>query len=185
MEGTKVPKRVVLRFSVKYELEEAAINERFFALFGPKPVDDFYSHLMASNSSKMHIVLDIHCKSSPLVDLQTIAYEVFKVRKNGDLYVSYRWPNIRLTEELVSSRSLTAPPAILLALAVIAVTTSAGALTDVIERKQTATVWRRGARLRPDPYLERQDRASPSAFHLEVYRLVDKDGLLLPDTGDS
>ncbi|KAF2438704.1 hypothetical protein P171DRAFT_423034 [Karstenula rhodostoma CBS 690.94] len=80
------PKRVVLRFSVQYEREEAAINEQFFALHGPEPPNkDFFSHLMAPNeSSKMHIVLDIHCNSHPTIDNSMIAYEVYKVKKNGN-----------------------------------------------------------------------------------------------------
>ena len=66
---TSVPKRVVLRFLEEYELEEWDILQAYFALFGPKPVDDFFSHLIPANeSSKMHIVLDLHCKSVPIVD---------------------------------------------------------------------------------------------------------------------
>lgn len=86
MESNNDPKRVVLRFHVQHELEEAAINERFFALYGPEPPkNDFYSHLMAPNeSSKMHIVLDIHCKSHPTIDNSKIAYEVFKVEKKDE-----------------------------------------------------------------------------------------------------
>lgn len=84
------PKRVVLRFHVQHELEEAAINKRFFELHGPKPLNtDFFSHLMASNeSSHMHIVLDIHCKSNPTIDNSKIVYEVFKVKKKDELYAA-------------------------------------------------------------------------------------------------
>ncbi|KAF2180751.1 hypothetical protein K469DRAFT_672170 [Zopfia rhizophila CBS 207.26] len=85
MRRTNTPKRIVLRFDVEYELEEAAINERFFALFSPKPVHDFYSHLIPPNeSSKMHIVLDLHCKINPVVNIHAIAYEVFKVEKSDE-----------------------------------------------------------------------------------------------------
>jgi hypothetical protein len=67
MQSTNAPKRVVLRFHVQHELEEAAINERIFALFSPKPIDDFYSHLMAPNeSSNMHIVLDLIVKQTQM-----------------------------------------------------------------------------------------------------------------------
>ena len=87
---TPVPKRVVLSFLVEYELEEWAILQAYFATFGPKPVDDFddfFSHLVPANeSSKMHIVLDLHCKSVPIVDLQAIEYQVFKVKKGDGLY---------------------------------------------------------------------------------------------------
>ncbi|EXJ68650.1 uncharacterized protein A1O5_08444 [Cladophialophora psammophila CBS 110553] len=74
-------KRIVLRFSMDFEREEAALIERFFAVFGPiKPADDFCSHPMTpSESSKMCIVLDVHGKSFPTVDLLAIDCEVFKV----------------------------------------------------------------------------------------------------------
>lgn len=86
MESKTGPKRVVLRFNVQYELEEAAINKQYFALFGPEPKDDFYSHLMAPNeSSKMHIVLDIYCRSNPKIDKSKIPYKVFKVKKKDKL----------------------------------------------------------------------------------------------------
>lgn len=82
------PKRIVLRFNVKYELEETAIVETFFASHGPKPAEDYYSHLCAPNqSSKMHIVLDLHCKTVPTVDLHSIEHKVFKVHKDNNLYV--------------------------------------------------------------------------------------------------
>lgn len=95
------PKRVVLRFHVQHELEEAAINKRFFALYG-LPNNDFYSHLMAPNeSSQMHIVLDVNCKLHPTIDNSKIAYEVFKVKKKDDLYVALSLAEVR-TDERVS-----------------------------------------------------------------------------------
>ncbi|KAF2818326.1 hypothetical protein CC86DRAFT_337367 [Ophiobolus disseminans] len=86
MESMLDPKRVVLRFHVQHELEETAINERFFALYGPgHPKNDSFSHLMAPNeSSKMHIVLDINYKSHPTIDNNTIEYEVYNVKKNHE-----------------------------------------------------------------------------------------------------
>lgn len=82
------PRRIVFRFPVTYELEEAEILTRFFTLFDRDPQDDYFSHLMAPgiSSTKMHIILDIHCKTIPKVDLKTIEYEVFRVRKNNKLY---------------------------------------------------------------------------------------------------
>jgi hypothetical protein len=62
MESMKNPKRVVLRFHVEHECEEAAINKRFLALHGPD-----YTH--------------------PTIDNNNIEYEVFKVKKKVDLYV--------------------------------------------------------------------------------------------------
>jgi hypothetical protein len=90
MGGSTTPKRVVLRFPVRYELEECAINESFFAQISDKPKNDYYSHLMAANnSSKMHIVLDLHCNTNPTIDNREISYEVYKVvKKDGKLYVT-------------------------------------------------------------------------------------------------
>ena len=83
------PKQVVLCFHVRHELEEAAINKQFFALYGPEHLNNnFYSHLMAPNeSSQTYIVLDINCKSHPTINNSEIAYEVFKVKKKDELYV--------------------------------------------------------------------------------------------------
>ncbi|KAK5246699.1 hypothetical protein LTS13_008095 [Exophiala xenobiotica] len=81
------PRRIVFRFPVTYELEEAAIVMGFFGMFGRDPQDDYFSHLMAPNesSTKMHIILDMHCKTVPEVNLDDIEYEVFKVKKNNEL----------------------------------------------------------------------------------------------------
>ncbi|EXJ82313.1 hypothetical protein A1O3_06126 [Capronia epimyces CBS 606.96] len=82
------PMRIVFRFPVTYELEEEAIVMRFFTLFGRDPHDDCFSHLMApsESSTKMHIILDMYCKTFPEVNLDTMEYEVFKVKKNNELY---------------------------------------------------------------------------------------------------
>jgi hypothetical protein len=94
-ETANKPKRVVLRFSTEYERHEAAINEAFIARYGPKPINDFYSHLMAPNeSSKMHIILDLYCNRNSAPDLQKIEYQVFRVRKRDNLYVVGRYPAI-------------------------------------------------------------------------------------------
>ncbi|KAH8730429.1 hypothetical protein GQ44DRAFT_700288 [Phaeosphaeriaceae sp. PMI808] len=86
MDSITAPKRVILRFNVRYELEEYEINQSFFTFIGYEPKNDYYSHLMApNNSSKMHIILDIHCKTNPTINNLTIPYEVYKVlKKDGD-----------------------------------------------------------------------------------------------------
>jgi len=87
-EVDNLPKQIVLQFNVEYELEKVAIIERFFAAFGPEPVEDYYSHLMATNnSSKMHIVLDLRCKTNPVIHVDAIAHKVYKVKKKGELYI--------------------------------------------------------------------------------------------------
>lgn len=90
MGGSNTPKRVVLRFKDTYELEECAITENFFTRFSYQPGNDYYSHLMAANdSSKMHIVLDLHCKTHSTIDNRKIPYEVYSVsKKDGKLYVT-------------------------------------------------------------------------------------------------
>lgn len=83
-----VPKRIVLRFDQKYELDWEAIIQTYFATLGSGPSNDFYPHLMAPNmSTKMHVILDLHCKTVSSVDTSAIEYEVFKVKKAGELYV--------------------------------------------------------------------------------------------------
>ncbi|KAF9734502.1 hypothetical protein PMIN01_07405 [Paraphaeosphaeria minitans] len=84
MEQADEPKRIILRFRDQYELEEEAIKNQYFALYGPAPpANDYFAHLVAPNeSSTMHIILDIHCKSHPIIDNSKLLYEVFKVRKN-------------------------------------------------------------------------------------------------------
>lgn len=82
------PKRIVLRLNVRHERETTDIIKSFFAKVNLEPGDDYYAHLLAPGvSSKMHIILDLHCRTFPSVDLGTVAYEVFLVRKDADLYV--------------------------------------------------------------------------------------------------
>ena len=65
--------------------------EAFFDSYNLKDLQDYYSHLCAPNeSSKMHIVLDLNCKTVPAVDdLHKIEHLVFRVsKKENELYVS-------------------------------------------------------------------------------------------------
>ncbi|KIW14297.1 hypothetical protein PV08_07079 [Exophiala spinifera] len=90
MQRTIEPRRIVLRFRVGYELEEAAILHDFFTTINLNPGDDYFSHLMApyhEESTVMHIILDMYCRTNPTVDLETMAYGVFKVKKNTKLFV--------------------------------------------------------------------------------------------------
>lgn len=74
----------------------------------------------------MHIVLDLHCKTNPDIDISTIAYEVFQVKKKEKLYGIPSLVQI-VSNELVGSKSSTGMRVKLLA---SAVTGSTGALTD-------------------------------------------------------
>ncbi|KAF1998825.1 hypothetical protein P154DRAFT_438631, partial [Amniculicola lignicola CBS 123094] len=82
MQPSSIPKRVVLRFDVKYEQEEAAINKDFFAFYGSELAQDYYSHLIPHNESyKMHIILNLYSQTSSSIDVHAIEYEVDRVRK--------------------------------------------------------------------------------------------------------
>ena len=60
------PKRIIFRFHEKYQFDEAAIIEAFFASFGLKPADDYYSHFYIPNEpTKMRIILEIYAKIIP------------------------------------------------------------------------------------------------------------------------
>lgn len=88
MESTAEPKRVVLRFCVDYAMEEEAIINDFFTKFGLDPGDDYYYHYVPPHTSMyVHILLDMYCKTNPEADLDTVTYEIFKVKKNTSLFV--------------------------------------------------------------------------------------------------
>lgn len=85
MMALRISKRVVLRFDEKYELDWDAIIQTYMATLGSDPDSDFYPHLMAPNmSTKMHIILDLHCERVPSVDVSAMEHEVFKVKKAGE-----------------------------------------------------------------------------------------------------
>lgn len=85
-----IPRRIVLRLHERYEQEWAAVIDTYFAFSGLDLNDDFYPHLMAPNmSSKMHIVLDLRCKTMSPTDISAMVYEVFKVKKTGKMGVLY------------------------------------------------------------------------------------------------
>ena len=83
------PKRIVLRLYTKFELQEHAILQAFFTFYQlSNDKLDYYCHLCAPNlSSKMHIILDLLCQKYPIVDLQIVEHQVFRVDRNdeGDL----------------------------------------------------------------------------------------------------
>lgn len=102
-----VPRRIVLRFDEKYELEWAAIIRTYLAPLASDVDNDFYPHLMAPNmSSKMHVVLDLPCKTIPSVDPSSVEYAVYKVKKTGELYVDLPLDRTRADYQIVSSSNL-------------------------------------------------------------------------------
>lgn len=80
------PKRIVLRFHQKYEHEPGTITRRFFEAVNIDPHEDYFPHLCPpDDSTKMHLVIDLYCKSFPSVTLDEISHEVYRVKKTGDL----------------------------------------------------------------------------------------------------
>jgi hypothetical protein len=82
----RTPKRIVLRFDEKYERDPGTITRKFFETVKIDPTDDYFTHLCPPNdSTKMHVVIDLYCKSFPSVNLDQIPHEVYRVKKKDDL----------------------------------------------------------------------------------------------------
>ncbi len=81
----KSPKRVVLRFNVKYDLDEPAIINKYITLTQSGETHYFIHSIPPRNSSKAHTILDLHCDQYQSVNLDQIPYEVFLVKKSGSL----------------------------------------------------------------------------------------------------
>ncbi len=80
------PKRIVLRFHERYERDPETITKCFFEAINIDPKDDYFPHLCPpDDSTKMHLVIDLYCRSFPLVDLDEVAHEVYRVRKKDNL----------------------------------------------------------------------------------------------------
>lgn len=79
------PRRVVLRFNAKYDLDEPAIINKYITLTQSGETRYFIHSIPPRNSSKAHTVLDLHCDQYQNVNLDEISYEVFLVQKKGDL----------------------------------------------------------------------------------------------------
>lgn len=94
---------------MKFEREERAIIDTFFTSHGPDPIENYYSHLCAPNeSSMMHIVLDLHCKAVPIVDLHAVEHRVFKVRKSDNLFVFLSFgETLLISKSVILSNSTT------------------------------------------------------------------------------
>ncbi|EXJ77900.1 hypothetical protein A1O3_09059 [Capronia epimyces CBS 606.96] len=90
----RTPKRIVLRFHEKYEREPGTIIEKFFETVKIDPADDYFPHLCPpDDSTKMHVVIDLYCKSSPSVNLDQVSHEVYRVKKTDDFTYQKLAPN--------------------------------------------------------------------------------------------
>lgn len=168
------PQRIVLRFPVIFEREERAIIESFFASYGLDPIQDYYSHLCAPNeSSMMHIVLDLHCKKVPIIDLPTVGHTVFRVRKKNNLSVFLPFGDTQLINKSVISNNSTT---MLASMLVDGLTFIGGALTKTSRKSSMAIVSHKEDTLHSNLDLERRGPSpSLSSPHLPVYRLVGSD----------
>ena len=81
-----IPKRIVLRFHERYERDPETIRRKFFETINIDPKDDYFPHLCPpDDSTKMHLVIDLYCKSFPSVILDQVPHEVYRVKKPDDL----------------------------------------------------------------------------------------------------
>ena len=168
---------------MKFEREERAIIDTFFASQGLDPIEDYYSHLCAPNeSSMMHIVLDLHCKTVPTVDLRAVEHKVFKVRKSDNLFVFLSFGDTQLISKLVISSNSTT---VLVSMLADGLTSIGGALTEAIRKNWMAIVSHREDTLHPSFDLERRGpTASPLSPHLQVCRLLGSDVFVPQHIGD-
>jgi len=77
------PRRIVLRFNYKHEQDCHTFAKIFFDRYPNQATDDYFERHVPQQeeSSKIHIVLDMHCKQFPNPDVQVMPYIVFQVSK--------------------------------------------------------------------------------------------------------
>jgi hypothetical protein len=97
------PVRMVLRYREQPFQDLGAMIKAFFDWRDLQPLEDYCTHICSDPpSSKLYLVLDLHCKTCPDVDLSKLELQVFKVSRNNTLYVaSTNYYN--LTESALSS----------------------------------------------------------------------------------
>lgn len=78
------PRRVVLRCREQYFREQGVVVQAFFQSQNLLDSEDYGIHICEdpSSASALYLVLDLHCKEIPSVDLSKLSLEVFKVSKN-------------------------------------------------------------------------------------------------------
>ena len=81
-----VPHRVVLWIRSDNLWDERQIIQDYFKQHDIAPHEDYFSHVKPSNSSskRAYIVLDVHCKAVPDVDVYKVEHKVYRVRKAAD-----------------------------------------------------------------------------------------------------
>jgi hypothetical protein len=86
------PKRVVLKCRDEYLQNPGAVIAVVAAFFDSQDLqtpEDHYTHICRelSSPSSLYVVLDLHCKEIPNVDLSELELQVFKIYKPNALYV--------------------------------------------------------------------------------------------------
>ncbi|KAI9709518.1 MAG: hypothetical protein M1820_003278 [Bogoriella megaspora] len=81
------PKRIVLQFPERWFHEVGAIITIFFEMHNPNAIEDYIFNIIPANHSltKHFLVIDLHCKTIPQVDINAIEHQVFKVSKEDRL----------------------------------------------------------------------------------------------------
>jgi hypothetical protein len=82
-------KRMILKCPQQYFQQQEAMVTAFFHSQGLKDPVDYFSHILydSSTPSKLYLVLDLHYKEIPNVDLNELELRVFKVLRRKALYV--------------------------------------------------------------------------------------------------
>jgi hypothetical protein len=84
-----IPVRMVLRYREQPFQDLGAMIKAFFDWQNIEPLDDYCSHICFDpRSPKLYLVLDIHCKTCPDVDLNMLDLRVFKVSQSRTLCVT-------------------------------------------------------------------------------------------------
>jgi len=78
------PVRIVLQYREQPFQTPRAIIKAFFEWQNLQPLEDYYTHICSNPpSSKLYVVLDLYCKTCPVVDLSKLKLEIFKVSGNN------------------------------------------------------------------------------------------------------
>lgn len=74
------PVRIILSYREQPFQNLTAIINAFFTWRGIQPLEDYYTHICGDpRSTRLYLVLDLHCKAHSNVDLNKLDLEVFKV----------------------------------------------------------------------------------------------------------
>lgn len=89
-QSSSEPMQIMLRTREQYEQQGIEIIEKFFDYCGMKIGQDYFWHLVPAeswDSATLYIVLDVHSKTVPSVQLDQVAHALYKVHKPTDLSV--------------------------------------------------------------------------------------------------